>query len=236
MFLQVCKEDHFCPGASVNLSTACPDGKYSLPGSDDTGDCNCPVHAVSRQNAQKVGECVCDDGYYKVYNPSSILGGWYCEICIPGQFCYNNTNRTCPVHSTSLADAGDVLDCFCKAGYANATVQTETDLCIDCPENYYCTGKGAITKCVLNAVSAVQSQNFKNCYCDWGWKGVNNSVCVECTSPNYCYGGIEAQCPSGAFSQNRAWSRTNCSCIPGYWGPVGEFNHLFWSLIGEFSS
>jgi hypothetical protein len=40
-------------------------------------------------------------------------------------------------------DAGSVLDCFCLAGYANATVQTELSLCVDCPANYYCDGSKA---------------------------------------------------------------------------------------------
>ena len=205
----------------MNLTSVCPDGKYSRPGSDGVEDCNCPEHAVSRQNAQRVSECICDAGYYKVYKPSSPLGGWYCEVCVPGQFCYNNTNRTCPPHSTSLSDAADVLDCYCGAGFANATVQTETELCVDCPANFYCTGKGAVTRCVTNAVSSSQSQDYTKCYCDWGWKGVNNSVCVACDTPSYCYGGIQAQCPGGSFSKPLSWNPSNCSCIPGYWGPVG---------------
>jgi hypothetical protein len=157
-----------------------------------------------------------------VFSPNSQPGGWYCQMCLPGQFCYNNTNKTCPAYSTSLADAGDVLDCYCNPGYANATIQTEANLCRECPVNYYCTGKGNISMCVANAVSPTQSQTSSRCYCDWGWKGVNNTVCVECTSPTYCYGGIQALCPSGSFSLPRAWDRSNCSCFPGYWGPVGE--------------
>jgi hypothetical protein len=194
---------------------------YSIPGSDDVGDCDCPQHASSRQNARNVAECMCDPGYYKVANKNSLLGGWDCQACTPGQFCYNNTNRTCPPHSTSFPDAKGVLDCYCGAGYANSTMQNEVELCVECPINYYCTGKGAIERCVANAVSPSQSQNASRCYCDWGWRGVNNNVCVECQSPTYCYGGIQTVCPGGSSSPPRSWDRTNCSCIPGYWGPVG---------------
>ena len=219
---QVCKENFFCPGGAVNISNVCPNGTYSLSGSDDVGDCRCPLNSVSIQNSRRISECICEDGYYKVFNPSSKLGGWFCQICLPGQFCYNNTNKTCPAHSTSFADAGNVLDCYCYPGYANATIRTEAEICRECPANHYCTGKGSISMCVANAVSPSQSQSSDRCYCDWGWKGVNNSVCVECTSPTYCYGGIQAQCPSGSFSFPRAWNQSNCSCVPGYWGPVGE--------------
>lgn len=217
----MCKENHFCPGGAVNLSTICPEGKYSLPGSDDSGDCRCPANASSRQNSRNVAECMCDAGYYKIFDQKSSLGGWFCQVCAPGQFCHNNTNKTCPPHSTSLSDAKGVLDCFCGAGYANATVQTEAVLCAECPANFYCTGKGAIDRCVTNAVSPSQSQNASRCYCDWGWRGVNNNACVECQSPTYCYGGIQTQCPLGSFSQPRSWNQSNCSCIPGFWGPVG---------------
>lgn len=218
---QFCKENYYCPGGGVNLTVACLDGKYSPAGSDDVGDCNCPQYASSQQKASELKECVCQAGYYKVYSVSAVLGGWQCERCKPGQFCYDNANKTCPSNSISLMDAGSVLDCFCLAGYANATVQTELSLCVDCPANYYCTGKGAKTQCATNAVSPTQSKDHTRCYCDWGWKGVNNSACVQCQTPTYCYGGQEAQCSGGTFSVAGAWSRLNCSCVPGWWGPQG---------------
>ena len=217
----VCKEDHFCPGGAVNYTSVCPDGKYSLPGSDDVGDCVCPVHSTSQQKSSQSAQCVCESGYYKVYTAGALLGGWQCEVCKPGEFCYDNTNRTCPPHSVSTGVAKSVQDCYCVAGYSNASTQTEQQLCVDCPANSYCLGKGQVSQCVSHAVSPTQSTDATKCFCDWGWKGVNNSACVACASPTFCYSGIEARCSEGTFSEPLSWDRSNCSCIPGRWGPRG---------------
>ena len=218
---QFCKEDHYCPGGAVNLTIACLDGKYALAGSDDPSDCSCPEHSTSQQKSSQATQCVCESGYYKVYSSAAALGGWTCQLCKPGEFCYDNTNKTCPPHSTSLGVAKSVQDCYCLPGYANVSSPTDQELCADCPANSYCTGKGAKETCVVNAVSPSQSPSASKCYCDFGWKGLNNSACVACQSPTFCYGGIEAQCPAGTFSPPMAWDLKNCSCIPGYWGGAG---------------
>ena len=122
---QICKMDSWCPGAAVNASQVCPDGKYSLPGSAASNDCNCPTKSSSQQKSSEPKQCVCDSGYYREYNPSVQLGGWTCTLCKPGEFCYDNTNKTCPAHSTSLGVAKSVQDCYCLPGFANASTQTE---------------------------------------------------------------------------------------------------------------
>ena len=219
----MCRENHFCPGGAVNASTACPDGKYALPGSDDVADCNCPDNAYSRQNSRYVTECICDPGYYKEYHGGYALGGWYCRLCLAGEFCFNNTNRTCPVNSSSSGVARSVQDCYCNPGYRNTSVNRGVDnFCEDCPANSFCVGRGAVESCVVNAVSPPQSMDYTKCYCSWGYRGVNNSACVPCQSPTFCYGGVQAQCSEGTFSTPLAWNRLNCSCIPGRWGPSGE--------------
>jgi hypothetical protein len=215
LFAQFCKEDHFCPGGTANASTVCPDGKYSLPGSDDPGDCNCPNSSTSKQNAKFVSECICNPGLYKEYSGMNPLGGWYCRLCQVGEFCFNSTNRTCPAFSTSFGVATSYQDCYCNPGYKNVTSRSEQAFCENCPANYYCTGKGSVQACVANAVSPTQSGDFTRCHCDLGWKGVNNSICVACQSPTYCYGGVQAQCSEGTFSTPLAFDRLNCSCIPG---------------------
>lgn len=222
-FWQFCKENHFCPGGAANDTTICPDGKYSLPGSDDPGDCLCPERSSSRQNAKYATECICDSGFYKEFNSIYVLGGWYCRWCQPGEFCYNNTNRTCPEHSTSFGVSKSYSDCFCNPGYKNTTVHNEASFCEDCPANYYCTGKGAVEACVANALSPSQSTDNTRCYCDLGWKGVKNSVCIACQSPKYCYSGLEATCSEGTFSPPLSFDRLNCSCVAGRWGPSGAY-------------
>ncbi len=223
---QVCKMDNWCPGGAVNASQVCPDGKYSLPGSDAVNDCNCPDHSSSQQKSSEPKQCVCESGYYREYNPAVPLGGWTCTLCKPGEFCYDNTNKTCPQYSTSLGVAKSVLDCFCLPGFANASTQTEQKLCVECPANSYCTGKGEISQCVSLAVSPAQSTGPGRCYCSWGYKGINNSACEACQSPTFCYGGIQAQCFEGTFSSPLSWSKDNCSCIAGWWGPVGKNLHV----------
>jgi len=219
----VCRENHFCPGGAVNASTTCPDGKYALPGSDDVADCNCPEHAYSRQNSRYVTECICDPGYFREYHGGYALGGWYCRLCLAGEFCFNNTNRTCPVNSSSSGVARSVLDCYCNPGYRNSSVNRGVDnFCEDCPANSFCVGRGVVESCVLNAVSPPQSMDHTKCFCSWGYRGVNNSACVACQSPTFCYAGVQAQCSEGTFSTPLAWNRLNCSCIPGRWGPSGE--------------
>jgi len=120
------------------------------------------------------------------------------------------------VHSTSLGVARSIQDCFCEAGYKNVTIdRDQSRFCEECPANFYCTGKGSVEACVANALSPSQSQDEGRCYCDLGWKGVNNTPCVACQSPTFCYGGLEGTCPEGTFSPPLAWDRLNCSCLPG---------------------
>lgn len=167
---------------------------------------------------------------------SYTLGGWYCKLCRPGEFCFNNTNRTCPEYSSSFQVAKSLQDCFCNAGYKNTTVRTEQAFCEDCPANSFCTGKGMVEACVANAVSPRQSTDHTKCYCDWGYKGLNNTPCVACQSPTFCYAGVEAQCSEGTFSPPLSWNRLNCSCIPGRWGPAGQAIGGGWGKIRWFNN
>ena len=213
--MQECPRDHWCPGLTVNASFVCPDGKYSLPGSDNLGACICPDFSSSKPNSKSVLACVCDDGRFKQYSNSYPIGAWFCAPCSPGQGCHDGLNHSCPAHSYSNAMAKSYLDCWCLSGFMNTTNQTEQDFCQVCPENKYCTGKGAIESCVPNAIAPTNSASYTSCTCGLGYKGLNNTECVACQSPTYCYGGVQAQCSEGTFSSQLSWDRLNCSCIPG---------------------
>ena len=78
--VQFRKEDHFCPGGGANLSIVCPNGTYSFPGSDIERDCFCPAFSSSERNSSKVFECMCNAGYYQVFNASVEAVGWQCEV------------------------------------------------------------------------------------------------------------------------------------------------------------
>ena len=218
---QPCRENSYCPGGTENLTIVCPNSTYSTSRSDDVSDCGCPANSFSKQKASSVTECSCVPGFFKVYNQSFGVAGWMCQMCAPGEFCYEDLNQTCPPHSSSPAAASSFLDCVCKPGYKNATVQTPSESCVECPPNRYCTGGGAEATCVPNAISPRQSMGPEYCFCDFGWKGLNNSACVACESPNYCYSGLQAQCSEGTSSPALSWGVMNCSCVAGRFGRAG---------------
>lgn len=172
-------------------------------------------------DSNNVSQCICYPGFYKINNQSSALAGWSCKLCPPGEYCSNDVNKTCPAHSTSSVNAKSYLECQCVAGYFNVTNQTENELCSECPTNHFCTGAGAKQTCVTNAVSPRQSTSPTACVCTWGYRGVNNSACIPCDTPRFCYSGLEGTCSEGTFSQPLSWSMDNCSCLPGRFGKAG---------------
>ena len=58
----------------------CPNGTYSIPGSDQESDCFCPPHSSSQRTPSHVYECTCNPGYYQVFNSSVDIVGWQCEV------------------------------------------------------------------------------------------------------------------------------------------------------------
>ena len=142
---QICRPGSYCPGGTANFTVVCPNNTYSLPGSDDVFDCQCPANSVSTRGSQNITECVCQSGYYKEFSLLYPPANWYCKVCNPGEFCFQNVNYTCPAFSASLGSAQSLLDCFCQAGYYNVTInRTPLNFCQECPRNFFCAGKGAI--------------------------------------------------------------------------------------------
>lgn len=212
---QECRAGSYCPGGMANFTLVCPNGTYSLAGSDDIFDCICPEHADSKRSSRNVMECVCQAGFHREYSNQFPPANWWCKPCVPGEYCWENRNLTCPSHAFSFGSAKSYTDCFCNPAWKNATNRTEQNYCDECPANSYCTGQGAVESCVPNAIAPVQSASYTACTCGLGWKGVNNTPCVACQSPTFCYGGLEATCPEGTFSPPLAWDRLNCSCLAG---------------------
>lgn len=218
---QECRAGFYCPGGIANFTLVCPNGTYSLAGSDDIYDCACPENSDSKRNSQNIMQCVCKPGFFQEYSYLYPPANWWCKPCTPGDYCLDNQNLSCPLHASSSSSAQNLVDCFCDPAFKNSTNRTEENFCEECPVNSYCTGRGAVEFCVPNAIAPVQSASYTACTCDLGWKGVNNTPCVACQSPTYCYGGVQAQCSEGTFSTPLAFDRLNCSCIPGRWGPKG---------------
>ena len=166
-------------------------------------------------------ECICLPSFFKEFNYLYPPANWWCRPCTPGDYCLENQNLSCPLHASSTSFAQSYVDCYCDPAFKNSTNRTEQNFCEECPANSWCTGKGQIASCVDHAVAPVQSAANTACYCNLGWKGVNNTACVACQSPTYCYGGVQAQCSEGTYSPALAFDRLNCSCIAGRWGPTG---------------
>ena len=166
-------------------------------------------------------ECICLPSFFKEFSYLYPPANWWCRPCTPGDYCVDNQNLSCPLHASSTSLAQSYVDCFCDPAFKNSTNRTEQNFCEVCPANSYCTGRGAVEFCVPNAIAPVQSASYTACTCDLGWKGVNNTQCVACQSPTYCYGGVQAQCSEGTFSTPLAFDRLNCSCSKGFWGPAG---------------
>ena len=221
MFWQECRAGWYCPGAQTNFTLACPNGTYSLAGSDEIYDCICPDNSVSKRNSKNIMECICLPSFFKEFSYLYPPANWWCRPCTPGDYCLENQNLSCPLHASSSSFAQSYVDCYCDPAFKNSTNRTEQNFCEECPANSWCTGKGQIESCVDHAVAPVQSASYTACYCDLGWKGVNNTACVACQSPTYCYGGVQAQCSEGTYSPALAFDRLNCSCIAGRWGPTG---------------
>jgi hypothetical protein len=212
---QECRPGFYCPGAQANFTSACPNGTYSLAGSDEIYDCSCPENSISKRNSQNVMQCVCLPSFFKEFSFLYPPANWWCRPCQSGEYCLESVNVSCPAHASSHASAKSYSDCFCLESFKNATNRTAENFCEVCPANSYCSGRGAIESCVTNAISPVQSASYTACKCYLGYKGINNTECVACQSPTYCYGGVQAQCSEGTFSSQLSWDRLNCSCIPG---------------------
>ena len=198
-----------------NFTLACPNNTYSLAGSDEIYDCSCPNNSISKKNSKNIMQCICQSGFFQEYSYLYPPANWWCRPCEPGEYCYENQNLSCPAHASSFSYAPNYQSCFCNPGFKNTTNRTEQAFCDDCTPNFFCQGAGQIQECVANAVSPPQSAAYTACYCSLGWKGVNNTACVACQSPTYCYGGVQAQCSEGTYSPPLAFDRLNCSCLAG---------------------
>ncbi len=199
----------------ANFTLVCPNGTYSLAGSDEIYDCVCPENADSKRSARNIMECVCRPGFYREYSNLYPPANWWCKPCVPGEYCWENSNLTCPSHAFSIGSAQSYSDCYCTPAWKNATNRTELNYCEECPANSYCTGRGAVESCVANATAPVQSASYTACTCKLGFRGLNNTPCEACQSPAFCYSGLQATCPEGTFSPPLAWDRLNCSCLAG---------------------
>ena len=222
----VCPAGSYCP-TGLGPPIPCPNNGQSLPGSisDDACDCDpgyfrdvdgckqcfldtyCPgkqvQHAIScppmsrtiaRGSTMRM-DCHCQVGYFR--DPPSDETSFNCSLCLPGDFCFNNSAYNCSdelMHSE--AGSGFPDNCTCVSGFYN-----NGSRCENCPAGYFCEN-GLLLACAENEWTAGQ-ERVDVCLCKPGFYRPNSSdLCVPCTDNYFCDGTDDAQhaCPANAVS------------------------------------
>jgi len=233
----VCPAGSYCP-TGLGPPIPCPNNGQSLPGSisDDACDCDpgyfrdvdgckqcfldtyCPgeqvQHAIScppmsrtiaRGSTMRM-DCHCQVGYFR--DPPSAENSFNCSLCLPGDFCFNNSAYNCSdelMHSEP--GSGFVDNCTCVSGYYN-----NGSRCENCPGGYFCEN-GLLLGCAENEWTAGQ-ERVDVCLCKPGFYRPNSSdLCVPCTDNYFCDGTDDAQhaCPANAVSHS-ATHVQDCLC------------------------
>ena len=111
------------------------------------------------------------------------------EECVPMQ-CVRLNNVCGPASARLLGST----QCACMPGYYRS--QLAGGGCIQCPENYFCTGNtGAPTACPAHAVSVVGASSASECVCEPGFYPLSIQggstvvqICPPCPLNFWCYG------------------------------------------------
>ena len=139
---EYCEADTFC---YQDLSTTCPTSSSSPSGSTSLSD------------------CLCDPGFYPLFDESSHLVN--CDLCLSDHWCPGNSEMYPCIHnSKSATGAFSPLQCICDPGFfglGNAS-------CVACAAGTYKTQESVI--CIQ---CPVDTYNFQEA-------GDDPSVCVNC--------------------------------------------------------
>ena len=190
----LCRQGQYCAGGNANISITCPDNSSSPFGSNDIMDCQCI--------------------------PGYVGGnGTACALCEPDTVCLSGNLSHCPAHSSAPAGSSSITSCVSNPGYYAYFLG---DTPIQCPVGFFCPGGLTITRCTDNAISPPGSMSAMECFCDRGYEGVNNSICVACDPGTWCWTGILNHCPDNSNSSMRSSFLKNCTCNPGYSGNDGD--------------
>ena len=162
--------------------------------------------------------------------------GSQCAVCVDGEYCFNDQNFTCPAHSTSGAQATDISQCVCYAGYFAVSGPNAKE-CMLCPPDSFCTGNDFVSSCPLHARSDTGASSAAECVCNAGfyrelglceqcsagkYKTLASASCLDCKADTFSgvRGATEESvcvaCPE--FHQSRAGSSSASDCIsmPGF--------------------
>jgi len=234
-----CPAGYYCP-TGLEAPILCPDNGRSPPGSDDLKDCDCdpgyfrdvdgcslchfdfycpgkqiqyaiacPLYSrtASRGSTSRL-DCHCHTGFFR--DPPESLSSFNCSLCLPGDYCFNNSAYNCSdALMISEAGSGFFDNCTCVSGYYN-----NGTVCENCPMNYYCE-RGKRFSCPTNEWTAYEMRRSE-CVCMPGFYR-NQSVCVPCTNNYFCEGLDDSRqaCPSNSVSTS-AVGVEDCLCNISY--------------------
>jgi hypothetical protein len=194
----------------------CPNFTSAPTGSLNVNNCSC-IPGYTGANGQNC--TACEQGKYK-----SIIGSLPCTSCLSGTFSTGIGMSTCsPCIPGSYQNVTGKTSCsLCMRGF----FQSSSGLlqCSSCANGRYQSASGAsfCTTCPMGSTSAVGSDNFLNCTCDFGYSGIVSRVAVICY---ICVAGKYkdvlgtsncVDCPKDSFSPAGTKSIANCSCNSGY--------------------
>jgi len=187
----LCHFDFYCLGKQIQHAIACP-----------------PDSRTARRGSTSRLDCHCHTGYFR--DPPERLDSFNCSLCLPGDFCFNNSAYNCSdALMVSAPGSGFFDNCTCVAAYYN-----NGTVCEDCPANYYCEG-GQRLSCPANEWTAYEGRSYE-CVCMPGFYRDQDS-CVPCTNNYFCDGLDDSRqaCPSNSVS-NSAVGIQDCLCDVRY--------------------
>ena len=187
----LCPFDYYCPGKQIQHAIACPrDSRTARRGSTSRLDCHCHT------------------GFFR--DPPESLNSFNCSLCLPGDFCFNNSAYNCSdALMVSAPGSGFFENCTCVSGYYN-----NGTVCEDCPANYYCEG-GKRLPCPANEWTAYEGRS-NECVCMPGFYR-DQGVCVPCTDDYFCEGLDDSRQACPQHSTGRGASEIeHCLCNPGF--------------------
>ena len=187
----LCHFDYYCLGKQIQYAIACP-----------------PDSRTARRGSTSRVDCHCHTGYFR--DPPERLDSFNCSLCLPGDFCFNNSAYNCSdALMVSAPGSGFFDNCTCVSGYYN-----NGTVCEDCPANYYCEG-GELLSCPANEWTAYEGRSYE-CVCMPGFYR-NQDLCVPCTDNYFCEGLDDSRqaCPSNSVS-NLAVGIEDCLCNVSY--------------------
>ena len=185
----LCVFDAYCPGKQVQTAVSCP-----------------PMSRTMERGSTVRLDCHCARGYFR--DPPSDEVSFNCSLCLPGDFCFNNSAYNCsdPLME-SEPGSGFVDNCTCASRFYN-----NGSRCDDCPRNSYCVN-GLLLGCPENEWTA-GIERGETCLCKPGFfRPAGTEVCVPCSDDFFCDGTDDARhaCPSNAIAKG-AVGREQCLC------------------------